>query len=264
METKICTKCGEKDISEFHFRKDTKTYRKICRSCHNNKANEYKRNNKIIKSKKDKAYYEAHKQERLTYRKKYYIDNKEKENARNANYNKQNKDDLTSYRKRYRDENKKAISNYYKQYKIKNIDKIRKRNTEYSKIRKINDPVFKLRSCISVSIFLALKKNNSTKNGKSILQFLPYTIQELKEHLEKQFEPWMNWNNHGTYDSQKWIDNDQSTWAWQLDHIIPQSKLPYLSMEDDNFKKCWALENLRPYSAKQNIIDGVTKIRHEK
>lgn len=27
-------------------------------------------------------------------------------------------------------------------------------------------------------------------------------------------------------------------------------------MEDDNFKRCWALENLRPYSAKQNIIDG--------
>ena len=28
-------------------------------------------------------------------------------------------------------------------------------------------------------------------------------------------------------------------------------------MEDDNFKKCWALENLRPLSAKQNIVDGV-------
>jgi len=27
-------------------------------------------------------------------------------------------------------------------------------------------------------------------------------------------------------------------------------------MEDENFKKCWALENLRPLSAKQNIIEG--------
>lgn len=27
-------------------------------------------------------------------------------------------------------------------------------------------------------------------------------------------------------------------------------------MEDEEFKKCWALSNLRPYSAKQNIIDG--------
>jgi hypothetical protein len=35
-------------------------------------------------------------------------------------------------------------------------------------------------------------------------------------------------------------------------------------MDDENFKKCWALENLRPYSAKQNIIDGVTRVRHKK
>lgn len=29
------------------------------------------------------------------------------------------------------------------------------------------------------------------------------------------------------------------------------------------FKRCWALDNLRPLSAKQNLIDGVTKSRHE-
>jgi hypothetical protein len=27
-------------------------------------------------------------------------------------------------------------------------------------------------------------------------------------------------------------------------------------MEDQAFLDCWALSNLRPYSAKQNIIDG--------
>jgi len=41
-----------------------------------------------------------------------------------------------------------------------------------------------------------------------------------------------------------------------IDHIIPQSMLQYSSMEEDNFKKCWALENLRPYSSKQNNKDG--------
>ena len=92
--------------------------------------------------------------------------------------------------------------------------------------------------------------------NKSIINFLPYTIQQLKDHLEKQFEPWMNWNNYGIYYTNLWNDNDPSTWVWSIDHIIPQSKLPYTSMEDDNFKKCWALDNLRPYSAKQNIIDG--------
>jgi hypothetical protein len=43
---------------------------------------------------------------------------------------------------------------------------------------------------------------------------------------------------------------------------IPRSMLPYASMEDSNFKRCWALENLRPLSAKRNYLDGVHKTRH--
>ena len=100
-----------------------------------------------------------------------------------------------------------------------------------------------------------LKKNNSSKKD-SILKFLQYTIEELKMHLESLFEPWMNWNNYGVYRKCSWNDNDLLTWTWQLDHIIPQSALPYTSMEDDNFKKCWALENLRPLSSKENLLKG--------
>jgi hypothetical protein len=112
-------------------------------------------------------------------------------------------------------------------------------------------------------ISMILSKNETSKNGESILLHLKYSIDELKFHLESQFEPWMHWNNRGKYDVNSWIDNDQSTWTWQLDHIIPQSDLPYSHMEDDNFKKCWALENLRPLSAKQNLLDGVRRIRHK-
>ena len=57
--------------------------------------------------------------------------------------------------------------------------------------------------------------------------------------------------------------NYQSTWTWQIDHIILRADLLYTSMEDENFKKCWALSNLRPYSAKQNILDGTNRIRHK-
>lgn len=64
----------------------------------------------------------------------------------------------------------------------------------------------------------------------------------------------MNWNNHGVYRSSTWNDQDPSTWTWQIDHIIPQSKLPYDSMEHFNFKKCWDLTNLRPLSAKLNVL----------
>jgi uncharacterized Fe-S center protein len=44
--------------------------------------------------------------------------------------------------------------------------------------------------------------------------------------------------------------------TWNIDHIIPQSSLPYNSMEEENFQKCWALENLRPMEAFANIKKG--------
>jgi len=71
---------------------------------------------------------------------------------------------------------------------------------------------------------------------------LPYTPQQLKEHIESQFEDWMNWENWG-------LGNG----CWNIDHIYPQSLLPYDSLEHPNFQKCWALENLRPLCAIKNL-----------
>lgn len=188
--------------------------------------------------------------------------------------------------KEYEDLNKERKSNYNKRYAITNKDKIiqrkksnkekinlkqrerRAKNREmynerylptilaYKKNRRKNDEQFRLREILSSMIYQALKKQNSSKNNISIFTFLSYSLLQLKEHLEKQFEPWMNWSNWGKYDSKKWDDNDLSTWTWNIDHIIPQSKLPYVSMEDDSFKRCWSLDNLRPYSAKQNIAEN--------
>lgn len=73
----------------------------------------------------------------------------------------------------------------------------------------------------------------------------------------------MNWNNWGVYSSKTWNDNDQLTWTWNIDHIIPHSTFKYDSMEHPDFHKCWELSNLRPYSAKLNVIDGSNKIRHK-
>lgn len=44
--------------------------------------------------------------------------------------------------------------------------------------------------------------------------------------------------------------------------IIPHSEFKYISMECEEFKRCWALKNLRPLSAKLNLLDGVKRIRH--
>lgn len=143
--------------------------------------------------------------------------------------------------------NREKKLNYSKEYNKNNREKINKYTRERRK-----DPKVKLRHTISCHIRHAIK---GTKM-KSCMAFLPFSIEELKLHLESQFEMWMNWDNWGIYDSQIWDDDDSSTWSWQIDHIIPQMELPYDSMSHSNFIKCWDLSNLRPLAAKANIMIG--------
>ena len=168
---------------------------------------------------------------------------------------------IENFRKRL---NKKTNRISFESYcKICEYLKIKEILKKKAKILRQTNPNFVIRRSISYFIWKSLSKSNSNKQGKSCLDYLGYTIDDLKKHLESLFESWMTWDNHGNYNSKTWDDNDKSTWIWQIDHIIPQSSLPYNSMQDDNFKKCWMLDNLRPLSAKQNNKDGISKIRHK-
>lgn len=107
----------------------------------------------------------------------------------------------------------------------------------------------KIRSCM----YAAIKHNTRSY----IWKYLSYTLGELKQHLESQFEPWMTWNNYGRYNSKIWNDDDSSTWTWNVDHIIPHANFIFTSVDDINFTECWSLDNLRPYSSKKNILKNI-------
>jgi len=171
-------------------------------------------------------------------------------------YHQNNKDELNAISKEYYKNNTDAIKIRVKKYIEANQEDIRIYSKEYQKNRRKNDPSFRLRGIISTRVGQALHIDGNSKSGGSILKHLPYSMQELKDHLEKQFEPWMTWDNHGLHSSKEYDENNANTWKWNIDHIIPQSKLPYISMTDNNFQKCWALNNLRPLLAKTNIQKG--------
>jgi hypothetical protein len=84
----------------------------------------------------------------------------------------------------------------------------------YARYRLNTIPELKLRTNICSAIRSLLKSKNFRKNGKSILNYLPYSINELKKHLESLWEPWMNWNNYGGR------TNDPRL-TWHIDHIKP-------------------------------------------
>lgn len=190
------------------------------------------------------------------YQKTYREANKEKISEKNAKRYKDNKIEFKIRNKEYRENHKEFLKLKRKQYKTNNRELFRERYNNYQRKRYHEDELYRLRQRISWNIRKTLLTNNSNKNKKSILEFLPFSIKELKACFELMFDDWMNWNNYGSYKVSEWNDDDKMTWKWNIDHIIPQANLPYDSMEHFNFKKCWALENLRPYSAKQNMIDS--------
>lgn len=189
------------------------------------------------------------KQYNKQYSKQYYEKNKEWKKQYNKQYREKNKEQIKEYSKQYcethKEQKRKCDKRYRKQYYERNKNQIMKQTNLYIQKRIKEDPVFKLRATVSTVVRQALKKQNATKNN-SILKYLPYTMRQLKEHIESQFEPWMSWKNHGNYKL-------RGKRVWHIDHIIPQSVLPYDSMEHPNFQKAWALENLRPLEAVENI-----------
>lgn len=237
-----------------------------CKQCNNEYMRQYKLKNqdkiKKYQQEYDAKFYVENKEEILAGKKEYYQANRNEILKDRRKYYDNNKEEKQEYNQQYYQENREAILEYEKEYRVQNTDKIRKYQKNYAKNRRMNDSNFRIRQSVSANINYYLKFNNSSKNGESCLDYLPFAIEKLHNYLENQFEQWMNWNNYGRYDATTWNDNNQTTWTWQIDHIIPQSKLPYTSMENDNFKKCWALENLRPLSAKQNLLDGVNRTRH--
>jgi len=88
-----------------------------------------------------------------------------------------------------------------------------------------------------------IKKNGGTKKG-TIQDHIPQTIKEMKEHIEKQFDNNMTWENHG----------NRKEKLWQLDHIFPDSLFKYDSLEHKGIKKSWSNRNLRPLIKEENQI----------
>lgn len=97
------------------------------------------------------------------------------------------------------------------------------------------DPSSNLHHRMSEMIRRGLK---SAKAGKAWLSMVPYSVAELAAHIERQFLPGMSWGNMG---------------EWHIDHITPRSLFEFSSPNDDEFKACWALTNLRPLWALDNI-----------
>lgn len=126
---------------------------------------------------------------------------------------------------------------YLKEYREKNIDNIRKTKRDYERNRKARDPLYKLISNFRTAIHTVLKESNVDKYGH-YFDILRYTPEELINHLEKQFTDTMSWDNYG---------------IWHVDHKLPITSFDIQEMGDEEFMRCWCLDNLQPMWGEENI-----------
>ena len=135
------------------------------------------------------------------------------------------------------EENKEHRKQYLKEYRENNVDKIRQIKRDYERNRKAKDPLYKLISNFRTAIYQVLKESNVEKNGH-YFDVLQYSPEELIVHLENQFKDDMTWDNYG---------------VWHVDHKLPITSFDIQEIGDEEFMKCWCLDNLQPMWGDENI-----------
>jgi len=140
--------------------------------------------------------------------------------------------------KNWAEKNKEHLSKYIKEYRENNVDKIRQIKRDYERNRKARDPLYKLISNFRTAIYQVLKESNVEKN-KHYFDILQYTPEELITHLENKFTDKMSWDNYGD---------------WHVDHKLPITHFNIQEMGDEEFMRCWSLDNLQPMWGFDNIF----------
>lgn len=95
-----------------------------------------------------------------------------------------------------------------------------------------------LRKRVKASINKCLRGKGG---GAHWLSVLGYSLADLRAHLEAQFVDGMSWENMG---------------AWHIDHIRPLSSFKITGPDCPEFKAAWALSNLQPLWALDNMRKG--------
>jgi hypothetical protein len=138
--------------------------------------------------------------------------------------------------KRKTKEYKEMKRKWDRKYNAKNKEKIRKQKLEYWHYKYETDINFRLKAILRSRITKLVR--GESKNG-SALRDLGCSLDELKIHLENQFQDGMSWDNYG---------------EWHIDHIVPLASFDLTDREQ--FLKACHYTNLQPLWAEDNLKKG--------
>lgn len=160
----------------------------------------------------------------------------EKDRARGKAYRSKNPEKERQKRRRWRVANREKARAQDQAWRASNADRV-KAYVKRSYEKKRDNPRFRLQAAVKAT--LSARLSRGVKGGRRTWEILGYTAEQLTAHLERQFAPGMSWENYGRH-------------GWHIDHIIPLAAFNYETPDHIDFKRAWALSNLRPLWARDN------------
>lgn len=148
------------------------------------------------------------------------------------------------------EKNAKQAWSYWLQAKAP-ADWLRARNNEQWRMRYRSDPEFHLKERLRVWVRKQSRRRwdenvrralrVQTAKSKWMEQTLGYDVAQLRAHIERQFTKGMSWEAF-------------TAGLIHIDHVVPLSQF---NMSDlDQAKAAWALANIRPLWARDNLVKG--------
>jgi len=128
--------------------------------------------------------------------------------------------------------NREYIREWRKSEKYRAYHRERQRKVRATTRGRLNDRVSR---CIACSL---KRRAGAVKGSRSWEALVGYTNEALAAHIERQFGRGMSWDNMG---------------EWHIDHIRPLASFEFVSADCPGFKAAWALTNLRPLWASDNL-----------
>jgi len=220
---KVCPKCGKlKPKSEFYAdKRNSDGVREKCKACYSIASRENRLANYGRKRETDKRWELANPERMKELHKLWRENNVGRARKTSKLWRANNLDRSNETSKKWREDNPDKVEITRKRADLK------RRNSVKGKLK------------ITITSNIRYSLRNNSKAGRHWETLVGYTIDDLKRHLEKQFTDEMNWGNQGSY--------------WHIDHKIPVAVFNFETPEDIDFKRCWALKNLQPLEAIENI-----------
>jgi hypothetical protein len=228
IETKTCRLCNvTKEVSEFQYRKDRKTYRNECKLC---KQAYMQTKNYKHKTKEEKLIKQQEKEAKLNVKDKIceechilkpITEFELRTDTKEPSIRNQCKSCVQAYRNKYQRENE--------EYKIK--------YNAYKRNRYKTDIQFKLTGDGRGKITKIINKIRNG-NADNKMTFLGCTSKELKKYFEKKFYNDINWTERN----------------FQVDHKIPIS---WFDLTNEKlYNLCFNYKNLQPLTIEDHKKKG--------